>query len=110
MYAIRSYYGAAGTTGTVQFNDGTGLFAADADFTWSTTTNTLTVNGTLTTNIIVATGATSTFSALDITTGSTTVFMAGSFFQDGLPDCDSEGETLLYNGSTGIFFCGTDVV
>ena len=100
--------GAAGSAMEIQFNDGTGHFAADSDFTWSTTTNTLTVNGTVTVATLVTTGATSTITNLESTMTDTGSLRTNAIFIDGAPTCVGENQTLLYDKDTGTFLCGAD--
>ena len=100
--------GAAGLATQIQFNSGNGVFGASSNFTWNSTTNTLTVTGTTTTSVLVATGATSTITRLSMASASTTVLRNTFFFQNGMGNCSSETATLFYNGLTGTFSCGTD--
>ena len=99
--------GAFGLATYIQWNNG-GVFGGSANFTWSTTTNTLTVTGTTTTSVLVATGATSTINALTVTSASSTVLRTAYFFQNSVGDCTDESSNLLYDITTGTFSCGFD--
>ena len=39
---------------------------------------------------------------------STSDLYTNTFYQNGLGDCSGEGQTILYDATTGLFFCGVD--
>jgi predicted RNA-binding protein with TRAM domain len=95
MSWVSNSAGAAGAAAQVQFNDGTGLLAASANFTFLSSTNTLTVTnavvtGTLTAASSVVTGTLSANGDVDLGNAATdSVSFVGRVDTDILPIVDN---------------------
>ncbi|MBY0539737.1 hypothetical protein K2P56_04930, partial [Patescibacteria group bacterium] len=92
------------------------LSFAFASSTASSFLDYVSVGRTATTTIRGEANATSTFAGgvfavglqVDGFASTTALRISSGFFQDGLADCSAEAGTLLYNSTTGKFFCGSD--